>query len=132
MITLWSLVAKGFYSPLLTELMEENLISFCGLICNDCPAFIARKTDDEDLRKKTAEGWSTEEFPLEPGDIDCDGCTGESTMKFCAVCDVRICGMEKGIQNCAYCVEYPCKKLEMPWSQSPEAKERLDQIKETL
>lgn len=109
---------------------EKKIIAFCGLLCNECPAFIAKRTDDDELREKTAERWSTEEFPLEPEDINCDGCVhGEEILTFCTVCGVRRCGVERGVENCAYCVEYPCKKLENPWSHNPEAKERLDAIR---
>ena len=36
----------------------ENIIAFCGIECSTCPAFIAHKTDDDDLRKKTNPGYS--------------------------------------------------------------------------
>jgi len=109
---------------------EEKVIAFCGLICSECPAFIAKQTDDFELRKKTAEEWSTEEWPLTVTDINCDGCTsGGELASFCAVCEVYKCGTERGLQNCAYCTEYPCDKLEMPWSHSPEARKVLDEIR---
>lgn len=109
---------------------EEKIVAFCGIICNECPAFIAKQTDDDELRKQTAEKWSTEEWPLEIDDINCDGCTaGGELITFCAMCDVWKCGTEKGVINCAYCTEYPCEKLEMPWSQTPDAKEVLDEIR---
>lgn len=113
--------------------MSEKIVAFCGLICSECPAFIAKKTNDNELRKKTAKEWSSEDFPLNPGDINCDGCTTEGELiSFCTVCDVRKCGVEKEVHNCAYCVEYPCGKLEMPWSMVPQAKEVLDEIRKTL
>ena len=30
----------------------EKMIAFCGIECTVCPAFIAYKTDDNELRKK--------------------------------------------------------------------------------
>lgn len=111
---------------------EEKIVAFCGLLCNECPAYIAKQTNDDELRKKTAERWTSDDFPLKPEDTNCDGCITEIVIPFCEVCGVRKCGLEKGIKNCAYCAEYPCKKLEMPWSHSPEAKEILDEIRKTL
>jgi len=69
------------------------------------------------------------------GDINCDGCTtGKEVIPFCEACDVRKCGLEKGVKNCAYCAEYPCKKLEGLWDllQAPKAKGVLDEIRKTL
>lgn len=112
---------------------EEKMIAYCGIICSECPAFVAKKTNDNELRKKTAEEWSSEEFPLKPEDLNCDGCTSEGELaSFCTMCEVYKCGSEKGVANCAYCVEYPCEKLEMPWGMSPKAKEVLDEIKQAL
>lgn len=112
--------------------MSDKIIAFCGIICSECPAFVAKRTNDDELRKKTAEEWSTEEWPLNPDDINCDGCTTKGELAaFCTMCEVRTCGTEKGVINCAYCTEYPCKTLEMPWSQSPQAKEVLDNIRKT-
>jgi hypothetical protein len=114
---------------------EEKIVAFCGLVCNECPAFIAKRTNDNELRKKTAERWSTEELLMTSGDINCDGCTtGKEVIPFCEACEVRKCGLEKGVKNCAYCAEYPCKKLEELWGllQAPKAKGVLDEIRKTL
>ncbi len=112
---------------------KEKIVAFCGIICSECPAFIAKRTNDDELRRKTAEEWSTEEWPLQTSEINCDGCTaGGELPKFCTMCEVYRCGMEKGVRNCAYCREYPCEKLEMPWSHSPEAKEVLDEIRDRI
>ena len=114
---------------------EEKIVAFCGLLCNECPAYIAKQTNDKELRKKTAERWTSDDFPLKPEDINCDGCIdGKELFKHCTMCEVRKCGLEKGVKNCAYCAEYPCKKLEGLWGllQAPEAKEILDEIRKTL
>jgi len=38
----------------------KEMIAYCGLICNECPAYIAHKNDNEQLRIKTAKQWSKE------------------------------------------------------------------------
>jgi predicted nucleic acid binding AN1-type Zn finger protein len=114
---------------------EENVIAFCGLICDECPAFTAKRTDNNELRKKTAEEWSSPEWTVEAHEINCDGCISEDELfKHCTICKVRTCGSEKGVTNCAYCTDYPCGLLEELWNmlQSPEAKERLDTIRKGL
>ena len=52
--------------------MEEN-ISFCGINCLSCPAYVAKKTDNNDLRIKTAKKWSDIGFEITPEQVNCDG-----------------------------------------------------------
>lgn len=115
---------------------QEELIAFCGINCIECPAYIAKRTDDMELRKKTAKEWSGPEFKVEPEDISCDGCIildGE-LFSHCSICKVRLCGLEKGVQNCAHCNEYSCEKLEGLWEmfKLTEPKEMLESIRSNL
>ncbi|MBU7043007.1 MAG: DUF3795 domain-containing protein [Theionarchaea archaeon] len=111
--------------------MADEMIAYCGIVCTECPAFLAKQTDDNELRKKTVEKWSTDEYPVTEDDINCDGClsTGHLFM-FCNQCDIRSCGTEKSVENCGWCTEYPCEKLEKAWKMmgSPVGRERLDAI----
>jgi len=45
------------------------MIAMCGLDCNDCIAFIATQKNDDKLREKVVEAWSTEEEPLRLEDV---------------------------------------------------------------
>jgi hypothetical protein len=119
-------VIRGVMMP------EDKMIAFCGLICNECPAYIAKRTNNDEIRKETAAKWSSEDFPLKVEDINCDGCTTEDElMKFCMICEVRKCGLEKGVQNCARCTDYSCEKLEKLWGflHTPQSKEVLDGVR---
>ena len=113
--------------------MEEKMIAFCGLDCTECPAYIGTKKDDKELLKKTAEGWSTPENNIEPDDIICDGCVlvEKRLANFCSECPVRMCGVEKEVENCGLCEDYACEKLKQLWKflKTPEAKARLDEIR---
>ena len=94
----------------------SKIIAMCGLVCNDCIAFIATQKNDDKLREKVVKDWSTEEEPLRLEDVDCDGCiAGKRLHSFCRICEVRKCGLERNIENCAYCDEFPCGKLEKLW-----------------
>jgi hypothetical protein len=95
--------------------MVEVNISFCGMDCNACPAYIATKANDVTKLADVAKGWSSEEFPLGPDDVLCDGCHAERVAKFAPECATRQCGLEKGVENCAQCGEYVCEKLEKQW-----------------
>jgi len=112
---------------------QEKMIAYCGLGCSDCPTFIATQKNDDKMREETAKKWS-EMFhqDIKPGDINCDGCTSQSSKLFnyCGMCEIRKCGKEKNVKNCAYCDEYPCEKLSAFLKNVPEAKATLDEIRE--
>jgi len=110
----------------------NEMVSICGLLCNECGAFIATKNDDDKKREKVAQLWFKKyNVDIKPEEIDCNGCLSDSEPLFrhCKVCKVRKCGKEKGIENCAYCDEYACEKLEKIFQIAPETKKRLDQIR---
>jgi len=111
----------------------DEMIAYCGLDCSECPAYIATIKDDDEKRKDLAEKWSTEDFPLEPEDVNCRGCTEETdVMSFCGDCDVRECASERGVENCAHCSVYQCSKLDKIFKMDAGAKERLDEIHKSL
>jgi hypothetical protein len=108
------------------------IVSFCGLLCNECDAFVATKNDDNEKRKETAKVWSKQyDTELEPEDINCTGCLSDikPVFRHCNICEIRKCGKAKGIENCAYCGEYACDKLEQFFQIVPDAKKWLDRIK---
>ncbi|MFX1285697.1 MAG: DUF3795 domain-containing protein [Promethearchaeota archaeon] len=110
-----------------------EMIAYCGLNCEQCPAFIAKQTDDQALREKTAKEWSGGGFVVTADQINCDGCHArENTFVYCTQCAVRNCGIEKGLTTCADCSDYPyTDKLETLWKQFsiPHAKETLDKLR---
>jgi hypothetical protein len=114
----------------------NKIIAICGLVCNDCIAYVATQKNDGKLREKVIEAWSTETERLKPSDIDCDGCqAGKRIYKFCSTCEVRKCGLERCVANCGYCTEYYlCEKLERLWKDfrtvsGEEAKASLDNVR---
>ena len=115
---------------------QDQLIAYCGINCLGCPAYIAKKTDDNELREKTARGWSSPDFFVAPEEINCDGCItlDKELFKHCNVCQVRLCGLDKGVKNCGHCNEYSCEKLEGLWKMFnlTEPKEILDSIRNNL
>ena len=113
----------------------ERMTAFCGIVCTECPAFIATQKNDDTERKKVAESWSKEfKVSLKPEDINCDGClvTGENVFSHTKVCEIRKCGFEKGVKNCAYCDEYICERLNNFFSDAPDAKKNLEEIRKNL
>ena len=104
------------------------VLSICGLICTECPAYGAEGEDNLELRIETAKRWSELfEIELDPEDIRCDGCTsrGGRLFRYCKVCEVRTCGLERGVLNCFVCSEYPCPKIARLHKSIPEAMKPL-------
>lgn len=110
---------------------EENILAFCGLECTQCPAYVSTQTGNEELRRETAEKWSSPGHEIDPDDIMCDGCLQSKRLSgFCHICGVRKCASGKGLPHCAECDDYVCGTLEDLWGiiKSPDARENLDSL----
>ena len=114
----------------------DKIIAYCGLVCSDCPAHIATQANDLAAREQVAAKWR-EEFnapDITAESVICDGCLTDEGRKFshCFVCQIRACGVERGVVNCAYCDDYGCEKIEGFFGFVPDAKARLDGIRQCL
>lgn len=93
--------------------MGKEIITRCGYRCDLCLAYI-KNIEKEDLRKELSDGWEKcygFRTPVEK--IYCEGClTRDSPKLIDNECPVRPCVMNKGIENCSQCDEYPCEKYE--------------------
>ncbi|MGE5417964.1 MAG: DUF3795 domain-containing protein [Acidobacteriota bacterium] len=102
------------------------MMSYCGLLCNECPAYVATINNDEEQRKKIAAEWSkTYEHTFQAADINCQGCRSKVTIGYCKTCEIRACGTEKGLNDCSVCENFGCDKLEQVHQHSEEARQRL-------
>jgi hypothetical protein len=111
--------------------VTDPIIAFCGLICTECPAWRGLARTSEEERARLAREWSTEAFPLTARGLDCEGCVGpdDQLVAFCGDCEIRRCGTERDVLNCAHCSDYPCGKLEKT---GPEAKANLERLHDSL
>jgi hypothetical protein len=93
--------------------MEEKMTAMCGLVCTDCPAYVATQSDDNAKRREIAKAWSSEDHQFTPEEINCDGClTADGRLlSFCNECRIRSCASEKEVVNCAHCSEYACEDV---------------------
>jgi len=113
----------------------DKMIAFCGLDCAQCPAFIAYKNDDNELRAKTAKEWSKQfGFEFTSDHINCVGCLEAEGPHagYCGICEIRKCALEKGVANCAHCSDYACETLAKFLERVPAAKATLDEIRKGL
>ena len=110
----------------------SKMLSYCGLDCFVCPAFLAQQNNDQALREKTAPEWSKMYgAELKPEDINCVGCVAAEGIHIghCGECEYRKCGLAKEIHNCGQCPEYACDKLREFHKMVPDAKANLDEFR---
>ena len=116
--------------------MTGRLVAYCGLICSDCPAYIATQANDDAARERVAAQWR-EEFNaphITAESINCDGCLGQEGRKFshCSECEYRACAMARNVINCAHCADYACEKLDQFLQMMPDIKQILEGIRNSL
>jgi hypothetical protein len=112
---------------------QQSNYGYCGIDCSQCPAYLSTIQDDMEGLLKLSKEWSSPDMAFSQEEIKCFGChQTKKCFSWCAECSVRRCAMEKNLENCAYCKDYPCETIQMPHSKSPEAKKYLDKIYQTI
>ena len=115
------------------------MLAYCGLDCDSCPILLATRENDPgkklEMRIMIASELSkVYGIKTEPERVgDCDGCRTENGRLFAGEqnCPVRRCAMEKRIENCAWCNDYPCDDLNKHFELDPASRSRLDKIRAT-
>lgn len=113
----------------------DKKVAYCGLICNECPAYIVTREGNTEKKRELAREWSNNSYQLSADDISCEGCIGEEgkqISRFCRECPIRQCAVKKTVTNCAYCTEYPCDLVRKPFFKSPENKVLLDGLRKNM
>jgi hypothetical protein len=111
----------------------DRKIAYCGLICTDCPAYIATQANDWAALEQVAAMWREEynapDISVET--IVCDGWLASDGRHCsrCFECEMRSCGMTRGVATGAHCPDYACEKLEGFFGFVPEARVTLDAIR---
>ena len=97
---------KGDFSKLF------GLPCYCGHDCSKCVTYIATQTNNEDLRRQ-AQSFYKESFgldiPIEK--FYCDGGRSQNVFELCKECPFKKCCIERGIDACGKCSEYPCNDI---------------------
>jgi hypothetical protein len=116
--------------------MSDKIIAPCGLDCATCPAYTATVNDDDELRAKTAQRWSSDDYTVNPEDINCLSCmNAEIPSMFANHCPVRKCVVERGVETCARCDDFACPSLEKHWNwlqKTNETRTNLQEIRQKL
>ena len=114
----------------------DKMIAYCGLVCTDCPAYTATQENDQAALERVAAQWREEynapDITVES--VICDGCLTKGGRKcsHCSECEVRACGVARGVVNCAHCSDYACEKLESFFGFVPDAQAVLDEVRHSL
>ena len=103
-------------------------LAYCGLVCEECPVFQATKNRDEVHKRWLAAEYSSEELCFSTRDMTCYGCHSQQRLesRMCRGCRVRACAVTRPIENCAHCVEYPCRLIERFISTETDARLQLE------
>ncbi len=109
-------------------------IAFCGLDCPNCDAYLATQANDEAAKERVAAKWQRDfnNPGITAAYVTCDGCTNLQGRPggHCLECDIRACGIEHKVANCAHCGEYDgCEKLVRFFGFVHGAKANLEEIR---
>ncbi len=108
----------------------NKMMSYCGLLCSECGAYKSTANNDDSLRKQTAEEWSRMYgAEIKAEDINCLGCKSDVNFSYCGMCKVRVCNVEKNLNNCSECDSFSCDNLEEILKHAPEVRERLNLLR---
>ena len=106
--------------------MDYRYDTYCGLYCGACPVLVAnRKGTVDELAKK---------IETDPAELVCAGCKSDTRKDSRADCEFALCALEKGVEFCCDCGEYPCKRLtdfrDDEWAHHSAVIKNLDRLKE--
>jgi hypothetical protein len=104
---------------------DKNLATACGLYCGSCGIYLATQENDSEKLLQYAIVLN-QSF----GETLCDGCRSGRKSAHCSrICSFIKCTLEKGIEFCATCQEFPCKELTDFQSKMPHRIEILESQK---
>lgn len=91
--------------------MSDSSMAPCGLVCDQCRAFLATKANDTAALLQCGKEWAPgREISAE--DVKCDGCRASGRKwLFCRECALAGCEKSANVQSCAHCPDYPCERV---------------------
>ena len=100
------------------------MIGICGDNCTCCPRYIATKSGGKTELEKAKDLWvrlGLRDHDFSVHDMACHGCKPENK---CAYVDLCKCVITKGLKNCGFCDEYPCKLINIVFDKSERLKSK--------
>lgn len=84
-----------------------KLAAPCGLYCGVCGIYIAHRDNNIKFKERL-----TEVYHVGVDDIRCEGCLSDDVFYYCRICPIKSCAMEREIEGCHQCDDFPCKIIE--------------------
>ena len=82
-------------------------LSYCGFNCEMCPIYSASVNKNDEEIKMFLNLNNNDN----PKDYYCFGCV-KSNSKHLLFCEIKKCAENEKLSTCAYCNNFPCKKLD--------------------
>ena len=110
--------------------MSTKMIAYCGLVCTECPGYLATQANDPVAAQKVAAEWSKAyHTDVKVEHVWCDGCTTPGRKcSHCSECEIRGCVLERGLTTCGPCADYPCPTITGFLTMVPAVKATLDRL----
>jgi len=93
---------------------KRKLAASCGMYCGVCGVYIAHRDNNirfkERLRDVYRQGLG--DNTIEASDMSCEGCHSDLLSGYCQDCAIRSCTVERGIEGCHQCSDFPCKSID--------------------
>ena len=95
-----------------------NYDTYCGNYCGACSIMVAYRTGNKD---RLASHWTEENLKAllkqqgitlsenESLELKCHGCKTDTLFINCRHCKIRDCAVNRKVDHCIECDEYPCK-----------------------
>jgi hypothetical protein len=109
-----------------------TLIAACGLDCAQCESYLATRSNDLLMLEAIVEKWSKEynASGLTVDNVQCDGCmTAGRKVGHCSECKIRLCAIQRGLENCSACPDYACEQLTAFFQMVPQARVNLEALR---
>lgn len=91
--------------------LSREMMGCCGFNCNACPAYTENLCTRAD-QERAAQAWSSYFGVTVPVEMArCRGCRSEDREGWDYpdhLCELRQCVLDRGLESCAECPEFPC------------------------
>ncbi|MFC2006424.1 DUF3795 domain-containing protein [Chloroflexota bacterium] len=86
---------------------KQELAAPCGMYCGVCGVYIAHKDNNTKFKERL-----TTVYDVSVDAIKCKGCLSGELFGFCETCPIRSCVIEKSLEGCHQCSDFPCKYID--------------------
>ena len=86
---------------------KDRLAAPCGLYCGVCGVYIAHVDNNTKFKERLATVYG-----VSADQVRCEGCLSDDLFAYCQTCPIRSCTIEKGIEGCHRCDDFPCAFIE--------------------